>query len=243
MSSADPFAVVKNDVQQALSNAKALYARWTQLLESPGDAEEFSWTSKELRSALKSITWDLDDLAETISVVEQAPERFKMSADELASRKAFVADTKSTVKNMQEHVAQSKGREKAKSQAESRSALLGSSRYDKLQQEIQSENQGFIEDEQQRQQLLMREQDEQLGEVTQAIGVLRQLGETIGDELDDQNEMLEEFDMEISSTQDRLSATLKKLDRTLHITKDGKQSCCICLLLIILLILIIVYFT
>ena len=37
----------------------------------------------------------------------------------------------------------------------------------------------------------MREQDVQLGEVEQSIGVLRDMGKMISTELDDQNELLE----------------------------------------------------
>jgi hypothetical protein len=36
---------------------------------------------------------------------------------------------------------------------------------------------------------------------------------------------------------------MNKLDKTLNITRDGKQSCAICGLLVVVLILIIVYFT
>ena len=52
-----------------------------------------------------------------------------------------------------------------------------------------------------------------------------------------------DFGHEMDSTTDRLSNTLKKLDKVMNVTKDGKQSCAIVMLLVILLILIIVYFT
>lgn len=47
---------------------------------------------------------------------------------------------------------------------------------------------GFIENEYQTQQMVMREQDTQLSEVSQTIGVLKNMGVMIGDELDDHHE-------------------------------------------------------
>ncbi len=51
------------------------------------------------------------------------------------------------------------------------------------------------------------------------------------------------FDEEMDSTTNGLSNTLKKLDKVMNVTKDGKQSCAIVMLLVIVVILIIVYFT
>ena len=67
------------------------------------------------------------------------------------------------------------------------------SRYEKLEREMQSENQGFIDGQQQSQQMVMREQDTQLQEVGQTIGVLKNMGVMIGDELDEHNECVIKF--------------------------------------------------
>ena len=158
------------------------------------------------------------------------------------------------------------------------------SRYERLEQEIQDSNQGFIDDQQQSQTMIMREQDSQLEEVGQTIGNLRHMGEMINDELESQNEcvageatvhsgadhacnartrapphprhahhhpspttstasLLDEMDTEMNTTQERLLAVMRKVDKTLAISRDGKQSCCICLLIIIVLALMLVYLT
>lgn len=51
------------------------------------------------------------------------------------------------------------------------------------------------------------------------------------------------MDTEMNTTQERLLAVMRKVDKTLSISRDGKQSCCICLLVIIVLILMVVYLT
>lgn len=55
--------------------------------------------------------------------------------------------------------------------------------------------------------------------------------------------MLEDMDQEMSSTGDRLKHVLQKVDKTLAITRDGKQSCCICMLIILVFVLMLIYIT
>ncbi len=52
-----------------------------------------------------------------------------------------------------------------------------------------------------------------------------------------------EVNAQADATNDRLQNVLKKLDKTLGITKDGKTTCAIVVLLVIIVILIIIYFT
>eukprot|EP00053_Salpingoeca_punica_P007094 m.65587 g.65587 ORF g.65587 m.65587 type:complete len:245 (+) comp13996_c0_seq1:219-953(+) len=244
MSSADPFPGVKEEVVQAMNNARALFSRWKTLLESENSDDEFEWTTKELKTALKNIEYDLEDLAETITVVEANPARFKISAQEVTERKQFVSQTKDAMGEIKRTLNDYKA--KAKTQQQNRQNLLAqpkNSKYAKLEQEIARDNQQFIDNEQQHQQQLIRQQDETLEDMSSTINILKHYSEMIGDELDEQNEMLTEFDQEMDNTTDKLKQTLKKVDRALEISKDGKQSCMICLLLVILLILIIVYFT
>uniref|UniRef100_A0A2I3NH78 Syntaxin 10 n=1 Tax=Papio anubis TaxID=9555 RepID=A0A2I3NH78_PAPAN len=75
MSLEDPFFVVRGEVQKAVNTARGLYQRWCELLqESPAvGREELDWTTNELRNGLRSIEWDLEDLEETIGIVEANP--------------------------------------------------------------------------------------------------------------------------------------------------------------------------
>uniref|UniRef100_T1JJK6 t-SNARE coiled-coil homology domain-containing protein n=1 Tax=Strigamia maritima TaxID=126957 RepID=T1JJK6_STRMM len=68
----DPFFVVKEDVTKAVKNTKGLYERWCECREEPGlvSKEELEWITNELRNSLRSIEWDLEDLEETINILE-----------------------------------------------------------------------------------------------------------------------------------------------------------------------------
>lgn len=82
-----------------LANANALFQRFQALTQDPNrDAEELNWTSGELKTAIKSIEWDLEDLGETVKIVEADPARFRITADEIIRRRDFIGSTKGKVK-------------------------------------------------------------------------------------------------------------------------------------------------
>ena len=87
-------------MQKAVQNAKGLYQRWGELLHDPMgySREELDWTSNELRNSVRSIEWDLEDLEETISIVEKNPRKFKIDEQEIKDRRDFVERTKATVR-------------------------------------------------------------------------------------------------------------------------------------------------
>uniref|UniRef100_A0A8D2DDV7 Syntaxin 10 n=1 Tax=Sciurus vulgaris TaxID=55149 RepID=A0A8D2DDV7_SCIVU len=75
MSLEDPFFVVRGEVQKAVNTARGLHQRWCELLQDGAAVgrEELDWTTNELRNGLRSIEWDLEDLEETIGIVEANP--------------------------------------------------------------------------------------------------------------------------------------------------------------------------
>eukprot|EP00037_Helgoeca_nana_P008055 m.72077 g.72077 ORF g.72077 m.72077 type:complete len:250 (+) comp18695_c0_seq1:321-1070(+) len=247
MAEADPWTSVKEEVLVSMKQARELYGRWQELAADIGptsDLEEFEWTSKELKKLLKSIGWDLIDLDETVDVVEENPAKFNISQGDLSSRRGFTKKTKAECESI--GTALDDGRINQKVTSAKRDALMtggtgAASRYTKLQENARAENDTFIAGQEQQQKMVMREQDQQLSEVHQTVGVLKTLGEAISTELEDQADLLDEFDGELESTSAKLGRTLTKLDKTLAISKDKKQSCCIVLLFLLMIIMIIVY--
>lgn len=68
-----------SEVNKALSKTRSLYSRWVELQNvsvspiissrHPVSQEELEWTTTELRNALRSIEWDLEDLEDTIYIL------------------------------------------------------------------------------------------------------------------------------------------------------------------------------
>ncbi|KAM4575432.1 syntaxin-6 isoform 1-T1 [Fundulus diaphanus] len=251
MSMEDPFFVVKGEVEKAVHAAQSLHHRWSELLQEGGGAskEEVDWTTNELRNSLRSIEWDLEDLDETISIVESNPKKFNLDAAELTKRKAFIISTRRTVKEMKEQMLSpaAAGPDRPNQQvllSDTQGPIWqpGADKYTPLDRQLQSANSQFIGGQQLQQQLIAEKQDEQLELVSGTIGVLKNMSERIGMELDEQAVMLDDFGNEMDNTQSRLDTVMKKLAKVSHMTSDRRQWCAIGVLLLILLVIIILFF-
>ena len=62
--------------------------------------EEYDWTTNELKNNIRSIEWDLEDLDETIGIVEANPRKFNMDVSELNKRKLFVRQTRDDISSI-----------------------------------------------------------------------------------------------------------------------------------------------
>lgn len=245
----DPFFVVKGEVQKAVNAAQSLHHRWSELLQEGGGAskEEMDWTTNELRNSLRSIEWDLEDLDETISIVESNPKKFNLDTAELTKRKAFITNTRETVKEMKEQmssptaVSADKKNKQGERSAQGPIWQPGQDKYSGLDRQLQTANSQFIEEQQTQQQLIAGQQDEQLELVSGTIGVLKNMSERIGMELDEQSVMLDDFSHEMDNTHSRLDNVMKKLAKVSHMTSDRRQWCAIGVLLGILFVVIILF--
>ncbi|XP_067662610.1 syntaxin-6-like isoform X2 [Haliotis asinina] len=210
-----------------------------------GSKEELEWTTNELRNSLRSIEWDLEDLEETVGIVEKNPKKFKIDEYELKERRNFIDKTKWTVKDMKDELS-SPGSTKLR-EGNPRQSLLSANganvdRYTRLDQDMERSNQNYIDDTSQQQQLLMRSQDEQLDKIGSSVGILKNMSQQIGSELEDQNLMLDDFRHEMDNTESRLDVTMKKMAKVLHMSNDRRQCCAIVVLSVILVIVIILFF-
>uniref|UniRef100_A0A7N8YHA0 Syntaxin 6 n=1 Tax=Mastacembelus armatus TaxID=205130 RepID=A0A7N8YHA0_9TELE len=244
MSMEDPFFVVKGEVQKAVNAAQSLHHRWRELLQEGGVAskEEMDWTTNELRNSLRSIDK---------RIVESNPKKFNLDTAELLKRKAFITSTRQTVKEMKEQMsslaAVSVDKKNQLALPAERGAQgpmwqPGPDKYSRLDRQLQNANSQFIEEQQVQQQLIAEQQDEQLELVSGSIGVLKNMSERIGMELDEQAVMLDDFSHEMDNTQSRLDNVMKKLAKVSHMTSDRRQWCAIGVLLAILLVIVLLFF-
>lgn len=248
MSLEDPFFVVRDEVQKALQSATSLYERWSELINNPKSVskEEYDWTTNELRNSLRSIDWDLEDLEETIDIVEKNLKKFKIDESELEDRRSFIRRTRVSVKSMKDNL--SSKQTKGKDETNVRQALLSNGpnrphdKYTRLDQEMERSNQRYIEDTSQQQQLIMRTQDDNMDLISKSVGSLKNMSQQIGNELEEQNVMLDEFHTEMDHTESRMDVTMKKLAKVMHMSNDKRQWCGIFVLIGILIVIIIFFF-
>ena len=242
-----------------------LFERWQAQaqagLNSPLAADEEDWTATELRNALRSIEWDLEDLDDTVQIVERNPAKFRIDPAELGVRKKFIASTRAEVKRMKDkanagahakvvmpdHVSHkvllsmidnkcslfqvaldqvSLSSPPPHTPGDGGAATHGSSKYNRLPNQSDSPTSRGANlkfDQIRQEQLKMTQgQDETLLVMSESVGSLRTIGGHIGNELDEQAAMLDEFGTEIENAESKLDATMKKMSKVLHMS-NGKH--------------------
>ncbi|XP_026461567.1 syntaxin-6-like [Ctenocephalides felis] len=271
MSLEDPFFVVKDEVFKALNKTRGLYLRWLELGDASSSlgSAEAEWTTTELRNALRSIEWDLEDLEDTISIVEKNPSKFKIDNRELSSRRNFIDSTRHEVKSMKDKMSFNRSSRTPLLENSSTSIIMNNSssqqprhsstKYSKLENNIddmsprhyasRNGNGGFLDSPSHSivgenvslQQRMIRGQDEQLDVLSDSIGTLKTVSRQIGAELDEQAVMLDDFGHEIEGTESKLDSTMKKIATAMHLSNDKRQWIAIGVLSVILLIVIILF--
>ncbi|XP_063875549.1 syntaxin-6-like isoform X2 [Scylla paramamosain] len=249
----------RNEVCKALNKTRGLYQRWGELQQQEEGGvvvvatsrEELDWTNTELRNALRSIEWDLEDLEETIGIVEKNPRKFKIDGGELSSRRTFIEHTKEEVKSMKERLnLTKKDRDVTARQPVDDSSPLkmpqvvthGATRYSRLVNEADSPNSEFVERTMAQQQMIMSQQDEQLDQIASSMGTLKNMSRQIGQEVDEQAVMLDDFGHEMENTQSKMENTLSKVAKVMHLSSDRRQWAAIGALSGVLAVIVILFF-
>ncbi|XP_034232308.1 syntaxin-6 [Thrips palmi] len=251
----DPFFVVKDEVSKALNKTKGLYQRWLELQKDTGlnvTKDDLEWTTTELRNSLRSIEWDIDDLEDTKNIVEKNPSKFKIDNKELTNRKLFIEQAREEVKVMRDKMNLNKNRDRDRT---ARQPLLdtrdsspvrvpsshGSTKYSKLENDLDSPSRQFLDDTLAQQRSLILGQDDTLDAISDSVGTLKTVSRQIGSELDEHAVMLEDFGNEMEGTDAKMDATMKKVAKIMHMTNDRRQWMAIGVLSCILIIIIILF--
>lgn len=85
----DPFLAVKEEVDTATGVVIDLHKKWLELANTQNRGDEFEWTSSELLSGLRSIEWDLQDLEDTLSIVEGVRQKFHLDEAEMQAQTVY----------------------------------------------------------------------------------------------------------------------------------------------------------
>ncbi|KAK8733097.1 hypothetical protein OTU49_006758, partial [Cherax quadricarinatus] len=189
-------------------------------------------------------------------IVEKNPRKFKIDGGELAARRTFIEHTKEEVKSMKERLnLTKKDRDVTARQipeevpVDDNSPLKmpqvvthGATRYSRLVNEAESPNSEFIERTLAQQQMIMNQQDGQLDQIASSMGTLKNMSRQIGQEVDEQAVMLDDFGHEMENTQSKMENTLSKMAKVMHLSNDRRQWAAIGALSGVLAVVLILFF-
>ncbi|CAH4038522.1 unnamed protein product [Pieris brassicae] len=264
------FVKVYCEVFRALNKTRGLYLRWQELLTSPvlPNSAEVEWTSIELRSALRSIEWDLEDLEDTINILlkcgliciaEKNSSKFKIDHKEICDRRTFIEATKQEVQVMKNKTSINRNID---NDGTAQEPLLGDGsprksrnmwtptpkcskkKYLKLNSEADSPNRsnefenGMGLPDQEE---MLEAQDEQLSMINNSVNTLKSVSTYIGHELNDQTILIDDLNSEMELTDSQLHITVMRVTKALHLTNDKYQCAGIVILIAILLLLLILF--
>lgn len=210
--SRDPYHEFAQDVERALRQAASHEGACRS-----GDAR----ARTALASSLSALAADLGELRESVRVVEQSgPARFGVDTAELDRRKRFVEQSARELTRL-ERVARDTD---TRPPPDDRSAYPSAS----------------LAWEQEQQEMLLANQDQALGQIGSTLTSLRSQAELIGQETDEHAVMLQGLDAGVDSTQTRLNAALKRMDRFVARTDARLGDWCAWLLIAALFVLLLV---
>ncbi|KAL8141848.1 hypothetical protein V2J09_014880 [Rumex salicifolius] len=225
MSSAqDPFYIVKEEIQDSdyyivgqivlrkIDKLLSTFNEWETLAPDTGKKVQLT---KALLTGCESIQWQVDELDKAVSVAARDPAFYGINDAELEKRRKWTKNARDKVGTVRMAVGKGRGYQDASNTNGSHHEMMrfpvGDSRQKAASSEYDHDNDDFVSSESDRQMLLMKQQDQELDELSASVQRIGHVGLTIHDELIEQERIMDDLGAEIDSTSNRLDFLQKKV--------------------------------
>eukprot|EP00899_Mesostigma_viride_P007238 jgi/Mesvir1/16515/Mv10065-RA.1 len=235
MESQDPFDLVRQEIEDSITKIDSKFEHWK--LKSHGP--EKTALAGELDKDCGSVGWQVEELEKAIAVAESNMVKFHVTAEEISSRRRWTGSTRIKLATMRRTVASATAALNAAAAAGSSSShsITGSSIEMKLRAKMEA-NEKFLASEREAQQSLLKQQDQDLDELSESVARLGGVGLTIHDELKSQEGLLEEFHADLDGASNRLEMVQRRMQAILRQGGTRLQIALVVILLILLAVLI-----
>ncbi|KAK9816760.1 hypothetical protein WJX72_004804 [[Myrmecia] bisecta] len=230
--SQDPFYLVKDDIQASLDKAQAKFTRWQNLSKTSAERKRLE---PDIDEECKSIAWQVDEMEKAVDVAEKNMQRFGLNPQEITNRRKWVYGTRRQIEGMMNSIESARHIATRLTEPSNAAAKLGAA--------ASQENDRFITSEADRQQLLLRQQDDELDHLGEHVARIGHIGLQIHEELEQQGDLLDELDEDVEGTQTRLAQAQKKMNSVLQRAGLKGQICIIVFLMVTLVILVMLAFS
>ncbi|KAJ0458317.1 putative target SNARE coiled-coil domain, syntaxin/epimorphin, syntaxin 6 [Helianthus annuus] len=240
MSSAqDPFYIVKEEIQESIDTLQGTFHQWEHI---PVASAEQTRLTKELLSSCESIEWQVEELEKAISVASRDPALYGINQAELDRRTKWTRTARTQVGNVKKSVTGS-GYSTSRGMREELMRLPNTRHQDQASHYVE-DNDDFITSESDRQMLLIRQQDEELDELSASVERIGSVGLTIHDELHTQEKLIDELGSEMDSTTNRLDFVQKKVAVVMKkVNAKGQMMMILFLIVLFIILFVLVFFT
>ncbi|KAL3700595.1 hypothetical protein R1sor_018617 [Riccia sorocarpa] len=220
--------------------------KWKQL---PEVSLERTNLVKKLIYSCDTIKWQLDELARAVLVAERDMVKFGLKAGEIQSRKSWISSRTFEVGNHRKLLQRADDAlrlpmpvpTRLASQGEILSVPVGAVKKNQTQSS-RNVHDDYIQDEQNKQTQVFKEQDQDLDELTESVQRMGNIGLAIHDELDSQDVLISDVGRDVDTTTSKLAYTQKKLEHMIKKAGAKGQIILIVVLVILLAVLIMLIF-
>lgn len=202
------------------------------------NGESSSKVTSQCRRHLNELAADLTRLEDALN---EAGNKHQVTDAEFSRRQNQLSTLKGRCSDLQSKFGRGiDANESGSGMDNQRNALFGGRESGTARRPYQDEPESFRGNDQdgimQSQRQVMREQDQGLDMISQSVSRIKNMGLKIGDEIEDQNEMLDDLNDGMDRTNERL---LKETDHVKEVTdkaKAGGYCCCIFLLVVAIIV-------
>ena len=230
-----------------LSRTKSTYSTWTNKLNNTDTAADSSF--KKLHSSLAR---DVDALVKlvnhaenSVKVVERQRKKFTNITDkELKDRRRYVSTTRREVRKMKETMNSVKTKNKVQKDKQKKlfggrdGEASGGTTGGSQKKSYSEDNTEFYEQQRMDQQEHRKMQDDMMDGMTNNVETLNTYAVAIGDELDEQKILLDEFGNEMQTVQTRMDKVMGGMQKLLKTNNNNV----ICLIIFLTIVAIVLFF-
>ncbi|KDR80137.1 hypothetical protein GALMADRAFT_242387 [Galerina marginata CBS 339.88] len=242
--SVDPYHAVQQEIQNSLQTAAQLRSSFQRIRSmARSDSEELMWARNELKATLAALEADLEDLEESVKIVESTDARmFGLDDAEVQKRRRYVGHVRKEIENMRASVSSSAPATSSQHlqptgsgtplPANSPRAGPGSPFSERYGDDHQA---AWAMEEQQ---MMIREQDHTMDSIAGTLNTIAQQASLMGQEIGEHTEMLTDLEANVDQTDQKLSGAMRRLRKFLRDSEEKGSGWCIIILMIVLMALL-----
>ncbi|KAJ7719767.1 t-SNARE [Mycena olivaceomarginata] len=226
--SVDPYHAVQREISNSLQAAAQLRASYVRIrnMAVRDDNEELVWARNELKATLAALEADLEDLDESVKIVESTDARmFGLDDMEVQERRRYVVHVRKQIDNMRAEVTSSA----------SRAPSRPHSPYPERAPPAEDDQSAWAREEQQ---LMIQEQDRTMESISGTLNTLAQQAGLMGQEIVEHNEMLDDLESGVDQTDTKLSDAMRRMRKFIRQSEEKGSGWCIIFLIIVLTVLL-----
>ncbi|KAI9458607.1 t-SNARE [Lactarius psammicola] len=243
--SVDPYHEVQSEIQSSLQTAEQLRASFLRIRSTAHDGnEELEWSRNELKATLSALDADLEDLEQSVKIVESTGARmFGLDDREVIQRRRYVSHVRNEIEKMRSEV---EGRQPSDSVSHhpSSHSRVGKHYGSNTRSPVSgADHEPRDEDHQaqwarQEQQMMLQQQDQTINSIAGTLNTIAQQAGLMGSEISEHNEMLDDLDRNVDRTDSKLSDAVRKMRKFVREAEETKSGWCIAILIVVLLMLL-----